>query len=122
MHYLISAIRGSSRWDPARFIGYEAETYDPLNSYLIEAVTRLPKAGEYLVVDDVNRPDMICAAIYNNDMTLWWLLMIYNGLWDYSALSPYPDIPVGTTISYFSLDDLERLYFGLRARRLANPS
>ena len=121
MDYL-TTVTGTSRWDPARFIGFAADTFDPCNSYLVEAVVGLPVAGEYTVIDDANRPDMICAAIYKNDTTLWWLLMIYNGLWDFSVLSFYPDIPVGTVVRYFSLDDLERMYFNLRSLQLANPS
>lgn len=121
MDYLTPA-KGTSRWDPARFINYAKDTYDPCNSYMIDAILSLPAVGEYTVLDDMNRPDMICAAIYNDEMTMWWLLMLYNGLWDYASPYNYPSIPVGTVVRYFGRDDLERLYFGLRAKQLANPA
>lgn len=120
MDYLLTAVKGTTRFDMARFVAFQSGTFDPLNSYLIEAVMKLPKAGEYTVADDVNRPDMICAAIYNNDMQYWWLLLIYNNLWDATDGLGYPIIPNGTVLSYFSVDDVERLYFTLRAKQLAN--
>lgn len=122
MDYIDTSVNGTSRWDPARFIAFRSDTFDPLYSYLVDAILTLPVAGEYTVIDDANRADMICAAIYSNDMSLWWLLMLYNGLWDYTAASHYLLIPVGTVVNYFSLDDLERMYFTLKAKQLANPS
>jgi hypothetical protein len=59
----------STRWDPGRFIAVRNGTFDPLNFYLIQAIMTLPVAGTYTVLDDVNRPDMICAAIYVTLMT-----------------------------------------------------
>lgn len=122
MDYLLTQVKGTSRWDPSRFIAFRTDVFDPLNSYLVDSIQALSAAGTYTVQDDANRPDMICAAIYRDDMTLWWLLMLYNGMWDYSSPTHYLVIPVGTEIRYFSLDDLERLYFTLAAKQKASPT
>lgn len=110
------------KWDPARYIEFRSGTYDPINAYLLRALKDLPVQGTYTVVDDINRPDMISAAIYRNDTQYWWLLMLYNNITSYAPGTKYLLIPNGTVVKFFSLDDLERLRFSLRAKQLANAS
>jgi hypothetical protein len=119
--YLINTPnRKGVRFDPVRFIAFRGDCFDPLNSYFLDAIKLLPVAGMYEVMDDANRPDMISAAIYQNDTQYWWPLLVYNDLWDITdVLLPYPKIPLGTMIRYFSIKDVEKLYFDLRARQVA---
>lgn len=129
MDFLDSSFKSVSRFDPVRLIAFRDGAFDPCNSYFLAAVPKLPKAGEYIVKDAANRPDIISSDIFCpkgrpdlGDTQYWWLLLLYNGLWDSTGASLYPSIPKGTVISFFSIDDLERLYFSLRARQLGNIS
>jgi len=55
---------------------------------------------------------MVSRTLYN-DQHLWSLLLMYNDL------ISVDDFVEGLTISYFSLDALEKFYFTLRSKSLA---
>lgn len=96
------------RFDPAIFMDY-SDNFDPLTSYFLEAVIKLPQAGKYIVTREAGRPDQLSHTIYS-DTQYWWVLMHYNGI-----LSA-DDIKIGDTIRYPSINEVERLYFSLKSK------
>jgi len=96
------------RYDEAKFMEYDTDVYDSLTSYFLDVLRKLPVHGEYVVVDEEGRPDLLSHRIYGSTQ-YWWILLVYNNL-----VSPF-DVQSGMTIRYPSIDDLEALFFKLAA-------
>lgn len=92
------------RFDIARFVFFREGTFDVPNSQFIHRIKELPAVGVYTVNNDAFRPDMISHAIYK-DTQYWWLLLAFNDL------TSNDQFPVGALVNYFSLDDLNTLFF-----------
>ena len=96
------------RYDEGRFLEWKEDMYDVLNSYFVERIKGLSVAGEYVVVSEEGRPDLLSYNLYGSTQ-YWWVLLIYNDL-----INP-EDLKSGMTVRYFSVDDLEELFFRLAA-------
>jgi hypothetical protein len=102
------------RYDFARFVGFREGAFDPANSRFLQRLKELPAIGQYTVVNDEGRPDLVSHAIYQ-DTQFWWILLAYNGLLKSDDLVP------GFEVQYFSLTDLNQLYSALtRAQQTRN--
>ena len=112
MHFvtLTDSFKIPNRYDFQRFLNFSDDTFDVQSSYFLQEVKNLPIAGVYLVVDSVKRPDNISYDIFNGDTQFYWLLMYYNDILDFQQIA------LGTEIKYFSLEDLENLFFSLKQR------
>lgn len=73
------------------------------NSDFMDGVMKLPVVGYFKVTSRGNRLDWYSYKIYQ-DMQYWWILGWYNGI------TNYEDIPVGSTLKFFGLQDLLDLY------------
>lgn len=115
MFYIDPSKNLPTRYDIAKFLEYvtpppvsEGPVFDVLASYFWNKIPDLPLGGNYLVVGEANRPDLISYRIYG-DTQYYWIIMIYNGI------SFNEDIIMGLQLSYPSLKDLEDLYFKLNS-------
>lgn len=104
MFYIDNDTRTQDKFDMAKFINFIGEgVFDPLDSYLLLMIPKLPVVGYYVVRKEVNRPDLLAYNIYR-DTQYWWVLMWYN------AFYKPQDLKAGVTIKYPSLTDIQQLY------------
>lgn len=100
----------NNRYDMSKFMQFDTDSYNILDSYLCSQVKKLPYSGALAVTTQVNRPDLISYDIYGHTQ-YWWLLMLYN---DYT--SPY-DLTSGALVKYPNLNSIENLYFTLSTKQ-----
>jgi hypothetical protein len=95
-----------NRLDFARFIRPSEAVFSSHDSFFFNKIQSLKKVGEFRVVSEAGRPDIISVKIYGS-YNYWWILMLYN---KYVA---FADIKIGDVIEYPALDSIERLYYGV---------
>jgi hypothetical protein len=96
------------RFDMERFLAFENDVQDPITSFLLEKLKTLPVIGSFIISFQEGRPDLISYNIYR-DVQYWWILMEFNDIVNRS------DLVNGREINYFSLDNLEDIYYTLKA-------
>ena len=96
------------RFDLAKFLEFNEDNFDILNSFFLTEVLNLPYVGNFVVQDESESPDYVSKKIYGRHQ-YWWLLMYYNNIFDFKRLTK------GTVLKYFSLSDLESLFFKLKS-------
>ena len=97
----------SERFVMEKFTEPEGDFFDVLNSYFLNTIKDIKRAGEFLVTDQEKRIDVISYMIYGSTQ-YWWLLLEYNDIIDQST------IKTGDAISFFDLSDLESKYHFLQ--------
>lgn len=115
MYYINNDLYQNTRYDMSKFLNFDTDNFDILDSYLCTQIKSLPYSGAVTIKTQVNRPDLLSYDIYGDTM-YWWLIMIYNDL-----TSP-TELEVGKVIVYPSLSDLETLYFTLSTRQKAKDT
>jgi hypothetical protein len=110
IHYIDLDKDYINRFDLAKFIKYDNDSFDILTSYFIRELKKLPSKGNLTVTYQEFKPELLADIIYG-DTQYEWVLMEYNNLTDIF------DIVSGTVINYPSLTDLEALYFGLISKQ-----
>jgi hypothetical protein len=113
MFYINTDLDTIDRYDISKFIEYLTDNYDPMTSYFLNEVRKLPNQSSYVVTSSENRIDLISYEIYG-DVQYWWILLVYNNL-----IEP-ENIPGGTLLLYPSLSDLEQFLFTLKTLESAN--
>lgn len=103
MFYMNNTLDTETRYDTIKFVEFNMDNIDPLNSFMLLNIRNLPVQGTYTVQNEENRPDMISYRIFK-DTQYWWLLMWYN------SITNVKDIKTGMILSYFNLSQLEQLY------------
>lgn len=103
MFYINNEIETDVRFDTIKFFNFNVDNIDPLDSYFISNIQKLPATGTYTIVSEDKRPDLVSYQLYE-DTQYWWILMIYNKILDISEFS------AGTDIVYPDKSLLETLY------------
>lgn len=101
----------TERFDISKFMSFENDVHDPLTSFFFQKLKSLPVRGKYKITVDSGRPEFISQILFGNTQ-YWWLIMEYNDLLYTSELVN------GLEINYFSLNELEDLYFSLVTNEL----
>ena len=116
MSYFIDQnVRSEERYDMRKFMEWVDGTYDVLGSYFLEELRKLPIVGVYRIELNPFRPDLVAYDIYG-DPQYWWLLMEYNGWIDWNSM------PLGATVNFFHLSNLEDLFFSLSSKQQLRDS
>lgn len=102
-------LESDERFNFSKFIEF-TDAFDPINSYFLEEVKKLPVGGNFAVSGEDGRPDLISSKIFGNTQ-YWWILMYYN---DYTNIE---DIVSGDILYYPKLDSLENFYFTLKIKQ-----
>lgn len=102
------------RYDMAKFLEY-TDNFDPLTSSFMTDLVNLPQNGSYEVRGEDQRPDLLSYKIYNNTQ-YWWVLMMYNRKFEFS------EFKTGDIITYPSLEDVDNMFFSLKAKQTASTS
>lgn len=98
----------AKRFDMSKFMEYTDNAHDILNSYVVSQIKKLSEQGKYTITVEERRLDLVSFNIYG-DTQYWWILMLYNSIFDTS------DVVSGIIIKYPSLRDLEDLFFSLKS-------
>lgn len=97
-----------SNYDPARFMQFTEDTYDILDSLLLNRLLNLPTVGTFKITDrNAYRPDLLSLDIYGS-MELWQYLLQFNGIID--VLTLHKDV----TLSYFSIEEFNSLFLTIK--------
>ena len=98
----------TERFDLGRFLEFNIDNYDILNSFFIVEFLKLPSIGKFTINGEEQSPDYISKKLYDRH-EYWWLLMYFNGITDFQKLKN------GMVLEYFSVSDLESLYFKMKS-------
>lgn len=101
--FYIDNIETEKKYDEVKFLQFNNDNLDPLNSYMLSNIKSLPEQGNYIITNFEKRPDMISYRIYG-DTQYWWVIMHYNDVDNINLLTN------GTVIYYPSLNAIENLY------------
>ena len=111
IHYIDLDTDYVKRFDFSKFLSFVNDNHDILTSYFLNKIKELPVRGVFTITYEEKRPDVISRKIYR-DTQYWWLLMEYNNI-----NSPL-ELTSGKELYYFSINELENLYFSLTSSEL----
>ena len=103
MFYLNEELSTPTRYDMIKFFNFDKDNIDCLTSFYATYLTKLQYVGEYTVIKEVKRPDLLSYNLYGSTQ-YWWILMWYNSLLNIDDLSS------GLVIRYPSHSAIEDLY------------
>jgi hypothetical protein len=107
MFFFNENYKSDIRYDQGKLLEFSEGFSDLITSYFISQLKNLSLYGEYVIVGEEGRPDLVSYKIYNHTQ-YWWILMLYNDMIELS------EIRNGIKIKYPSIDSLEGLYFKLK--------
>ena len=93
------------RFDLAKFMNFKVDTYDVINSPLLNKLKELPVKRYYVVADGYKDIDRISQEVYK-DSTYSFYILYYNDL-------QIETIDEDVTLKLFSLEDFNNLYFNI---------
>ena len=105
MTFYMQNYTSEEKFDLSKFIGYENNIYDVLNSPFLAQISQLSTVAYYNVDEGYRDIDAI-ATDYYGDQFLAYLIQYYNG--DFRDT-----FPEGTKLKMFSIEDLNELYYTL---------
>ncbi len=111
MYYFDFDYESTERYDAYKYLDKTEGTIDILTSYFIIEVQKLNSVGIYKITTEAYRPDLLSYRIYGH-VQYWWILLLYNNIISYNELE------INKEILFPSLEDIEDLYFSLRAKGL----
>lgn len=108
MFYVNPEYISKERYDLGKLLPWKEDNFDVLDSYFLENFKNLPVKGVFTITVEEERPDLISHKIYDT-VIYTHLIMLYNDILDLSELK------TGRLLNYFSVSDLESLYFSLKS-------
>lgn len=108
MYYINLEYDSPIRYDLAKFLPFEEDVYNILDSSFLDQLRELIPLGYFEVVGEEGRPDLVSWKVYKNTQ-YWWVIMEFNGLVDFEDLTP------GKILAYPSLNKVEDIYFNLKS-------
>ena len=105
MTFYMNNYSSEEHFDISKFIPFENNVYDVINSPFLAQLNQLSTVGYYNVDEGYKDIDMIATDYYGNQF-LAYLIQFYNG--DFRET-----FPEGTVLRMFSVSDLNDLYHEL---------
>ena len=105
MAFYIRNFTSEEKFDISKFLNFENNVYDVINSPFLAQLSQLSTVDYYDVDEGYRDIDMI-ATDYYGDQFLAYLIQFYNG----DFRDTYPE---GTKLRMFSIGDLNELYYKL---------
>lgn len=100
------------KYDISKFMNFENDVYDVINSPFLTQIHQLPVVRYYNVDEGFKEIDLIATDAYQ-DQFLAYLIQFYND--DFRDT-----FPEGTVLRLFSLDDLNQIYTELSNKSKEN--
>lgn len=115
IYFLNLDFESDQRFDPARFLEYSNDGFDPLTSSMFNEVNGLKFQGYFIVQGEEHRPDTISFKLYGSTQ-YWWIIMLYN------SLASVDKVVSGISLRYPTVAALEDFYFRLKSRQSAQEA
>lgn len=109
MSFYMRNYTSEERFDLAKFMDFQENVYDVINSPFLTQLSQLSTVDYYDVNERGFRDIDLIASDYYGDQFFAYLIQFYNG--DFRD-----KFPEGTRLRMFSLDDLHELYFSLSTK------
>ena len=108
MSFYMREFTSEEKYDLSKFLNFEQDVYDVLNSPFLAQIKQLPTVSYYNVNDGYREIDLIALDVYG-DSFIGYILQFYN--------NDFRDIfPEGTVLNLFSLNDLNQIYTELSSK------
>ena len=105
MAFYMREFKSEEKYDISKFLNFEQDVYDVINSPFLIQVQQLPTVEYYYVDNGDKEIDMISTEKYGEPF-LAYLIQFYNN--DFRET-----FPEGTVLKLFSIDDLNEIYHEL---------
>ena len=105
MAFYMREFKSEEKYDISKFLNFEQDVYDVINSPFLIQVQQLPTVEYYYVDNGYKEIDMISTEKYGEPF-LAYLIQFYNN--DFRET-----FPEGTVLKLFSIDDLNEIYHEL---------
>ena len=109
MSFYMRNYTSEERFDLAKFLNFQEDVYDVINSPFLTQLIQLSTVDYYDVDERGLRDIDLIASDYYGDQFFAYLIQFYNS----DFRDKYPE---GTRLRMFSLNDLHELYFTLSAK------
>lgn len=103
--FTIRNYTSKERYSLEKFLDFQTDCYDVINSPFLAKIKQLPTTQYYDVNSGYKDIDMISQQVYNSPFYSFYILF-YNDL-------TTEVVPENTTLNLFSLKDLDNLYYSL---------
>ena len=97
--------KSEEKYDISKFLNFEQDVYDVINSPFLTQIQQLPTVEYYYVDNGFREIDLISTEKYG-DPFLAYVIQFYNN--DFRET-----FPEGTVLRLFSIDDLNEIYHNL---------
>lgn len=105
MSFYMREFKSDEKYDISKFLNFENDVYDVINSPFLIQVQQLPTVEYYYVDNGFREIDLIAAEKYG-DSFFAYIIQFYNN--DFRET-----FPEGTVLRLFSVDDLNEIYHNL---------
>ena len=105
MAFYMREFKSDEKYDISKFLNFEQDVYDVINSPFLVQVQQLPTVEYYHVNNGYKEIDLISSEKYGEPF-LAYLIQFYNN--DFRET-----FPEGTILKLFSIDDLNEIYHDL---------
>ena len=104
MFYLNDQYDTHTRFDLMKFVDINGKDwYDPLTSFFLINLPKLPHVEEYIITYEIGRPDLLADRFYQ-DTQYWWIVMLYNNILNVN------DLQAGVSIRRPAKELIDDLY------------
>ena len=105
MSFYMREFKSEEKYDISKFLNFEQDVYDVINSPFLTQIQQLPTVEYYYVDNGFREIDLISTEKYG-DPFLAYVIQFYNN--DFRET-----FPEGTVLRLFSIDDLNEIYHNL---------
>lgn len=105
MSFYMRSFKSEEKYDISKFMDFEQDVYDVINSPFLAQVQQLPTAEYYYVDNGFHEIDLISTEKYG-DPFFAYIIQFYNN--DFRE-----SFPEGTVLKLFSIGDLNEIYHNL---------
>lgn len=105
MSFYMRDFKSEEKYDISKFLNFEQDVYDVINSPFLIQIQQLPTTEYYYVDNGFREIDLISTEKYG-DPFFAYIIQFYNN--DFREV-----FPEGTVLRLFSIDDLNEIYHNL---------
>ena len=105
MSFYMRSFKSEEKYDISKFMDFEQDVYDVINSPFLAQVQQLPTVEYYYVDNGFHEIDLISTEKYG-DPFFAYIIQFYNN--DFRE-----SFPEGTVLKLFSIGDLNEVYHNL---------
>ena len=109
-YFINTKYQSPDRYDLAKFLEFDVDAFSVTNSEFLDELNKLPSGGSYQVIGESKDPSLVAFTVYN-DPSMYWIILYYNNL------QSEADMLSGMVLEYPTKSDVDKLFFGLKAKQ-----